>query len=174
MATATSPNPNQQTPAQIQNFLEALRERNAHNPQPNLESFTQKQELEKRRVAEFHSNRLAEWRSIYSTKDKQIQEAIKEIREKLEQLAQNVARFDQNVSQAVFTPVAKPGVYHQSFFEHIQNIIEFLQQQVSDSNSWLAAYRKRSKGRGFYREQADQRGTSFTLHDERQLATSVG
>ena len=45
---------------------------------------------------------------------------------------------------------------------------------VTQANSWLEMYNSRSKKKGYYWGQASKKGTSFTLNNERSVATSVG
>jgi hypothetical protein len=171
-----SPKPSQNP--QFNTFLESLREKSGFESATPRNSFVEqlnhKKEIEKQRVAEFHRSRLQEWHSLYSAKERQTQKAIENIRQELKKLAKDIARFDSTITQTVFAPIKKPGIYHQSFLEHIQQIIMLIRQQINDSNSWLSLYRQKSLKQGHYWQQASKGGTSFMLNNERQIATAVG
>lgn len=178
MSTASSANQNKQTQPQIQSFIETLRQKSIYDyPSSSnsaFESFTRKKEIEKQRLAEFHRNRLSEWHSVYSKKEQEKEKTIEEIRLQLKAIAKEIKQFDRNVAQAIFAPTPKAGVYHQTYLEHIKEVIEFLRHQVGEANSWISVYDKRQKSKGFYWQQAGKSGSSFMLNNERQIATSIG
>jgi hypothetical protein len=168
----SQPNP------QFNTFLESLREKSGYEPTSSKPSFIEqlnhKKEIEKRRVAEFHRSRLQEWHSLYSSKEKETQKAIEEIRLELKRLAKDIIKFDTTINQTIFSPIQKPGIYHQTLLEHIRQVIFVIRQQIADSNSWLNLYRQKAKKQGHYWQQAGKGGSSFMLNNERQIATAVG
>jgi hypothetical protein len=177
--TQSNPNPLPNKPnPQLVNFLETLKQKGSlESPQsasPYLERFNQQKEIQRRRVAEFHRHRSQEWQSVYSAKEEQVAKTIEKIRLELKKLAQEIGKFDTTINQAVSIPINKPGIYHQSFFDHIKQIITIIRQSVADSHSWLTLYRQKALKKGQYWQQANQGGSSFMLNNERQVATSVG
>lgn len=174
------PNSSSKPTPKIQNFLESLRHDQAglrpdspFGPNPFLEINRQK-ELEKARVAQFHAARIKEWESVYSAKDKQIQKQIEQIREELQKLAKQVVKYDQNIKQAIQTEVVKPGSYHLSFFEHIRQIIEVLRKNVTEANSWLSVFKKRSKSKGVFWTKSKTGGSAYMFSGEHAITRSVG
>jgi len=177
----TQPNsnlPKNQPNPQLVNFLETLKQKGSfESSRPSssfIEQFNYQKEIQKRRVAEFHRHQSQEWQSLYSAKEEQIARNIEEIRTELQKLAQEIGKFDTTVTQAIATPVNKPGVYHQSFFDHLKQIIAIVRQNVVESNSWLTLYHQKSLKKGQYWQQAGKGGSSFMLNNERQVATSIG
>lgn len=66
-----------------------------------------------------------------------------------------------------------PGVYHVNFLEKMLNFIHELRMNVDDSLAWFGALRGK-KAAQQYHSMAKKHGTSFTLNNERQVATQVG
>jgi len=168
------------TNPKIQSFLEALRNSqgkfDAQTPDTAnpFAEFQYKKEIEKKRIESFHKARAEEWNRIYSAKQKEIEKKIEQIREELKKLAARLKNLDSNVTAAVQAPVVEAGEYHLSFLEHIREVIHDYSLKVSQADSWLEVYNKRSRKKGFYWGQAQKRGTSYTLNNERTVATSVG
>ncbi len=136
--------------------------------------FQNKKEIEKKRIESFHQARSQEWNGVFSSKQKETQRKIEQIRQELKQLAARVKTLDANVTQAVMSPVIDGGEYQVSFLEHIKKVIHDYSMNVSQANSWLEMYNRRSKKKGYYWGQAKKSGTSYTLNNERNVATSVG
>ena len=74
---------------------------------------------------------------------------------------------------AVEQHVVKPGKYHRSFFSWILSMIQIARQKVEDSGAWLAAMHSKKKSRE-YGAMAKKHGTTFSLSNERVVATQVG
>lgn len=172
---------NSQSP-KLQSFIEALKQRRqAGGPispdRPSslpFQEIKRTKELEKKRIEQFHQARNKEWAGVYSAKQKQTEKRINEIINQLKILAKQIVKFELNVTQAIATETPTPGEYHVSFLEHIKTVIELLKKNVAEANSWLSLYNQRSKKVGHYWGMAKKKGTSFTLSDERQVATSIG
>jgi len=175
----SSPQPNTTKPqsTQFTNFLETLKEKGSLDTgvkPPFFEQLGYKKELEKRRIAEFHRHRNQEWLNLYSAKDKEVEKTIENIRFELQKLTKDIANFNNTFNQTVFTPIKKPGIYHQTFLEHLRQVISLIRQKVNDSNAWLSLYRQKALKHGHYWNQVGKSGSSFMLNNERQIATSVG
>jgi hypothetical protein len=69
--------------------------------------------------------------------------------------------------------VETPGKYHESFFAWLFSIIRAARMKVEDSSAWLAAMHSKKKSRE-YGAMAKKHGTSFSLNNERTVATQVG
>lgn len=180
----TSSTPKQQSP-KIQNFLESLKNNSAGGSPFGSESpfggggspfaeMNRQKELEKLRIAQFQQARMKEWEQVYSSKDKQIQKQIEDIRLQLKDLAKQIVKYDQNVTSAIQMQVVNPGSYHMSFFEHLRNIIQLLQKNVAEANSWLSIYKKRGQQKGAFWQNASKGGTSYMMANEHSIARSVG
>ena len=74
---------------------------------------------------------------------------------------------------AVEQHAVTPGKYHKSFFSWLLSIIRNARMKVEDSGAWLAAMHSKKKSRE-YGAMAKKHGTTFTLNNERNVATQVG
>ena len=169
----------------LASFIEALKQRqlsrdisgpispDRHSPL-SFPEIKRTKELESKRIEQFHQARNKEWAGVYSAKQNQMEKRIAEIREQIKILIKKVVKFELNVNQAIATETPEPGIYHVSFFEHIQTVIELLKKNITEANSWLSLYNQRSRKKGEYMGMAKKKGASFTQSEERQLATSVG
>ncbi len=175
-SASKTPNP------KIQSFLEALRSSQGKSSPQGGEAFgqnpfaefQQKKEIEKKRIESFHKARTEEWNRVFSAKQKETEKKIEQVREELKRLAVQLKNLDANITKAVQSPVVEVGEYHLSFLDHLRETLHFYSLKASSANSWLETYNKRSKKQGFYWAQASKKGSSFTLNNERAVATSVG
>jgi hypothetical protein len=74
---------------------------------------------------------------------------------------------------AVEQHATTPGKYHKNFFSWLLSMIKAARMKVEDSGAWLAAMHSKKKSRE-YGAMAKKQGTSFTLNNERTVATQVG
>lgn len=139
----------------------------------SLEKFRHQKELEKKRIEQFHQSRQREWSQIYSAKEKEVEKRLITIRQQLKQLAQQVKRLDQSTKTAIESETTGVGEYHLSFFDQLQQHLQLLSKKVVEANTWLQLYHQRSQKKSYYWGQFSQKGSSFSLNQERQLATSV-
>jgi len=139
----------------------------------SLEKFRHQKELEKKRVEQFHQSRQREWSQIYSAKERQVEKQLVTIREQLKQLSQQVKRLDQSTKTAIESETVGVGEYHLSFFDQLQQHLQLISKKVVEANTWLQLYNQRSQKKSYYWGQFSRKGSSFSLNQERQLATSV-
>lgn len=161
-------------------FIEMLKQRALDSSSPDnnsvatsLEKFRQQKELEKNRIEQFHQNRNKEWNHVYSAKEKDLEKRLSTIRQQLEQLSKQLKRLDSSTQTAIQSEPVKVGEYHISFLEQLQQRLKFLSQKIAEANTWLSLYNQRSKKKSHYWSQFSKKGSSFSLNQERQLATSV-
>lgn len=168
--------------AKIQSFLEALRNSQPKTELPNSETptnnpfaeFQNRKEIEKKRIEEFHQARNSEWNKVFSSKEKETARRIEQLKQDLKQLSKQVKNLDSNITKAISAPVVEVGEYHITYLQHLKDIIHTLTLKASQANSWLELFNSRSKKVGFYWSQAKNRGSSYTLNNERSVATSIG
>lgn len=98
---------------------------------------------------------------------------IEAIRTELKALAASLKNLHQEIQTAVSQEVVDPGVYHLNFFEQLRSMIHILQQQIEDSQTWLASFSSRKKKLGYW-GMFKKHGTTFGLSNERSLATAAG
>jgi hypothetical protein len=176
MGQSNNSNSNTGASTQIQNFLESLKERRlSENISPSpVEKFSHKKELQKERIKEFHHARMGEWHSVFSSKEKETEQAIENVRLELKALTHEMKKLEKNIQLAVALPVKKPGKYHKAFYDMLREFLKLLREEAASANSWINIYKSRSLKQGYYWNQASQKGSSFTQNNERAIATSVG
>jgi len=100
----------------------------------------------------------------------QLREIMAEIK-KLADSSKELQMQFKNVATEQY--VVKPGKYHKSFFSWLLSIIRSARMRVEDSNTWLQAMQSKKKSRE-YGAMTKKHGTSFSLSNERNVATQVG
>lgn len=100
----------------------------------------------------------------------QLQEIAIEIKKLADSSKELQAQFKDVVIQE---HVVTPGKYHKSFFSWILSMIQIARAKVEDSGAWLAAMQSKKKSRE-YGAMAKKHGTTFSLSNERVVATQVG
>lgn len=72
--------------------------------------------------------------------------------------------------------ITKTGKYYVSFFEWMLTVIKQARMKVEDSGAWLAATKGKHAKKGSYWKNSDEKvgGTSFSLSNERTVATQTG
>lgn len=66
-----------------------------------------------------------------------------------------------------------PGKYHKSFFSWLLSVVRAARMKVENSSAWLQALHSKKKSRE-YGAMTKKHGTSFSLSNERNVATQVG
>jgi hypothetical protein len=106
--------------------------------------------------------------------NRELEAQLREIMDEIKKLADSSKELQLQFREvAVEQYVATPGKYHKSFFSWLLSIIRLARMKVEDSGAWLAALQSKKKSRG-YSAMAKKQGTSFTLNNERNVATQVG
>lgn len=110
-----------------------------------------------------------------SSKEKrEIEHQLREIMAEIKKLTDSSKELQIQFKEiAVEQYVATPGEYHKSFFSWLLSIIKAARMKVEDSGAWLQAMQSKKKAKG-YQAMAKKQGTSFTLNNERTVATQVG
>jgi hypothetical protein len=99
---------------------------------------------------------------------------LREIMVEIKKLADSSKALQMQFKEiAVEQHVAKPGKYHKTFFAWLFSIVRAARMKVEDSNAWLTVLQSKKKSRE-YGAMAKKHGTSFSLSNERNVATSVG
>lgn len=106
--------------------------------------------------------------------NKELEAQLREIMAEIKKLADSSKELQMEFREvAVEQYVAKPGKYHKSFFTWLLSVIRAARTKVEDSGAWLQAMHSKKKSRE-YAAMAKKQGTSFTLNNERTVATQVG
>lgn len=69
--------------------------------------------------------------------------------------------------------VVKAGVYHQTLLTFIKSLIHSARVSLKEGSSWMNTAKGKKKQQG-YQEMAKKHGTSFTMNNERTVATQTG
>lgn len=99
---------------------------------------------------------------------------LREIAIEIKKLTDNSKELQSQFKEvAIQQHVVSPGKYHKSFFAWILSMIQIARRNVEDSGAWLTAMQSKKKQRQ-YGAMAKKYNTSFTLNNERVVATQVG
>jgi hypothetical protein len=112
---------------------------------------------------------------IARTEDSQeIAVKMQEILIEIKQLANSSAELKSQVEViTVEQATQKPGIYHVNFLEQMLSFIREARMNVEDSLAWFGALKSKKNARQ-YSSMAKKHGTSFTLSNERTVATQSG
>lgn len=106
--------------------------------------------------------------------NRELETQLREIMAEIKKLADSSKELQTQFKEvAIEQHVVVPGKYHKSFFEWMLSMIRIAQQKVEDSGAWLAAMHSKKKSRE-YGAMAKKYGTTFSLSNERVVATQVG
>lgn len=105
---------------------------------------------------------------------REIDAQLKKIMAEIKKLADSSRDLQTQFKEvAVEQHVVKPGKYHKSFFSWMLSMIQIARRKVEDSGAWLSALQSKKKQRQ-YGAMAKKHGTTFSLSNERVVATQVG
>lgn len=105
---------------------------------------------------------------------REIEAQLRELMAEIKKLADSSRELQAQFKEvAIEQHVVKPGKYHKSFFTWMLSMISAARQKVEDSGAWLAAMHSKKKSRE-YGAMAKKHGTTFSLSNERTVATQVG
>lgn len=106
--------------------------------------------------------------------NKETEVQLKEIVVEIKKLADSSKELQMQFKDvAVEQYVTKPGKYHKTFFAWLYSMIRAARMKIEDSSAWLTALHSKKKSRE-YGAMAKKHGTSFSLSNERNVATQVG
>jgi|SRR3989338_4761078 len=106
--------------------------------------------------------------------NQEVEIQLREIMIEIKKLADSSKELQMQFKEvAVEQHAVTPGKYHKSFFSWLLSIIRNARMKVEDSGAWLAAMHSKKKSRE-YGAMAKKHGTTFTLNNERNVATQVG
>ncbi len=99
---------------------------------------------------------------------------IKEIQAELRKLLTTSKVVQMEFAQvAVEQTPTTVGKYHVNFFEWMLIVIRQARQKVEDSGAWLNTVKGKGAKKGYW-GMAKKHGTTFSMSNERQVATQVG
>src|SRR3990167_2143142 len=105
---------------------------------------------------------------------REIEVRMQEILIEIKKLKQSSGELQKQVEVITIEQTAEnPGVYHVNFLEKMLTYLRDIRLSVEDSLAWFQALRSKKAARQ-YGVLAKKRGTSFTLSNERVVATQTG
>lgn len=108
------------------------------------------------------------------SKDVQLDRRVEEIRLEIKKLLATSKELESTFkSVSVETKVVKAGKYHETFFTFVLSLLRSARIRMQEGASWMQTT-KTKKQQQSYKSMAQKHGTSFTLNNERSLATQVG
>jgi predicted 3-demethylubiquinone-9 3-methyltransferase (glyoxalase superfamily) len=111
---------------------------------------------------------------VIKRQSQEVEMQLKEVMIEIKKLADSSKELQAQFREvAVEQYVANPGKYHKNFFSWLLSIIRAARAKIEDSNAWLSALHNKKDARK-YGAMAKKYGSSFTLNNERTVATQVG
>ena len=111
---------------------------------------------------------------VATLENRELETQLREIMAEIKKLTDSSRELQMQFKEiAVEQHVVKPGKYHKSFFTWMLSMIRIARQKVEDSGAWLAAMHSKKKSRE-YGAMSKKHGTTFSLSNERVVATQVG
>jgi len=106
--------------------------------------------------------------------NKEMEMQLREIMVEIKRLADGSKELQHQFrGVAVEQFIAAPGEYHKNFFSWLLSVIRAARAKIEDSNAWLSALHNKRDAKK-YGAMAKKHGSSFTLNNERTVATQVG
>jgi uncharacterized protein YkuJ len=104
----------------------------------------------------------------------QVEMIKSEIRKLIKAQKEMEVAFKNVAQQVISSPTSKEvGTYDVNFFEWVLLTIRNARMRVEEGRNWLTLFASK-KGQQKYWAQADKKGTSFTQHHDRSVATQTG
>lgn len=134
---------------------------------------------EKAVVAAEHRQYFSEFKR--NTESKRTNEDTVVIRQQLEMILAELRKLKDSSDEleTVFKDVAidevpeKPGIYHLTFYEGFLKLVMKMRDKVEDGVIYAKLFKSRKQERS-YHAMAKKGGTSFTMHQDRAVATQTG
>ena len=109
-----------------------------------------------------------------SRENQEVEAQLRELMAEIKKLADSSKELQTQFKEiAIEQHAVKPGKYHKNFFTWMLSMIRTARQKVEDSGAWLAAMQSKKKSRE-YGAMSKKHGTTFSLSNERVVATQVG
>jgi hypothetical protein len=106
--------------------------------------------------------------------NQEVEMQLREVMIEIKKLADSSKELQAQFREvAVEQYVVNPGEYHKNFFSWLLSIIRAARAKIEDSNAWLSALHNKKDAKK-YGAMAKKHGSSFTLNNERTVATQVG
>ena len=126
-----------------------------------------------------HQQYFAEFKR--NTESKRTNEDTVAIRQQLEMILAELRKLKDSSDEleTVFKDVVidevpeKPGIYHLTFYEGFLKLVMKMRDKVEDGVIYAKLFKSRKQERS-YHAMAKKGGTSFTMHQDRAVATQTG
>ena len=105
----------------------------------------------------------------------EIEQKFQQVKQELNRMVESSNKIIQDEFGGITLEQAPTEVknYHVNFLDWLLITVSTARQKVEDSGAWLSAMRSKKSQRG-YKQMAKSHGTSFTMSNERQVATQTG
>lgn len=115
-----------------------------------------------------------EERIVYTRAERDLQLQVQALQHEIQQLVKASNAFDKELEIASFSVPREAGLYHIAFFEKLRTLIKALRSKIQESSYWLGEWNNKAQKKNYYWGQAKKHGSSFMLHNDRQVATQTG
>ena len=123
---------------------------------------------------DYHREIVHQGERAVTRENRELETQLREIAIEIKKLADSSKELQAQFKDvAIEQRVVTPGKYHKSFFVWMLSMVRLARVKVEDSGAWLAALHSKKKSRE-YGAMAKKHGTTFSLSNERVVATQVG
>lgn len=141
----------------------------------NFEEFLR---LKEKKIRSQEKNRFEiikrEEKVIFSREQQRVKTQLESIQNQIKGLIKEQAGVVEEIEKASFEAVVNPGVYHQNFFERLQELLIIARKKLCESKTWLQIFNSRISKKNYYRHHFKKSGSQFFLSGERSVATQTG
>lgn len=137
------------------------------------------EKIEKKAISSEYLDYFAEFKRAAEGKNgsqeqAQIHHQLEMILSELQKIKESSDELENVFQDVVVDEVPqKPGAYHLTFFEGFLKLVVKMRERIEDGVIFAKLFKSRKKEKS-YHAMAQKKGTSFTLHQDRAVATQTG
>lgn len=144
----------------------------------SLKKKQEEQAEKKAAKAEGHMEYFREVKSAdtisENRKDAAIEQTVEQIRVEIKKIMATSKELQATFKTvSVESKVVKAGRYHETFFTFVLSLLRSARVRMQEGASWMKTSKSKKQQRQ-YQSMAKKHGTSFTLNNERTVATQTG
>lgn len=150
----------------------------SHELKPGQETHLKRPEKKAAHVSEGHMEYFREVRNADNAPARQAEASterrVEEIRMEIKKLMSTSKQLEATFKTVqIEQKMVKAGKYHETFLTFILSLLRSARVKMQEGNSWMNTAKSKKQQRQ-YQNMAKKHGTSFTLNNERTVATQTG
>ena len=145
-------------------------------PGESLSLLSRKQEQEQEQKQKFHRRLQTQEINLKIKEKQETKQQIENIKQEIALLTKEVRHLNhqtEEIAISVDTTPTEPEKYYYNLFQLFLAFLKDLRQKATEGNTWLTAFKQRSKKKNYFRQQVKKSGTKFLLSSERTPVTQT-